>query len=125
MPKRALTGPPNAGSGLPQGAADGMGPHPGDGEENGTTGDFAGVGLPVVSTRARGIQRYFSDEPLMKFSDFDGKQFGAEILNWLATPQTEIQQLAVKACARVRQELDWRVLCARAVDFCERMAKQS
>ena len=87
--------------------------------------EYLGVGLPVVSTRARGIQRYFSDEPLMKFSDFDGKQFGAEILNWLATPQTEIQQLAVKASARVRQELDWRVLCARAVDFCERMAKQS
>ncbi len=84
--------------------------------------EYLAVGLPVGSTPLRGLQRYFGDEPLLRFSRFDGGDFGDRILAWLATDPAERARLAVGVAERVRRELDWPVICGRAVDFVEQAA---
>jgi glycosyltransferase involved in cell wall biosynthesis len=78
-----------------------------------------GVGLPVVSTPLKAIQRYFHDEPLLRFSGFDGASFGDQILRWLEEPIARRDSLGAVASQRVRARLDWRVISARAVEFVE------
>lgn len=87
--------------------------------------EYLALGLPVVCTPLRAIQRYFKDEPLVKFSAFDGSDFGAQILAWLAEPATRRAAFAAPAARRVRTELDWVTLCRRAVDFIETVASTS
>lgn len=83
--------------------------------------EYLGVGLPVVSTPLNSAQRYFGNEPMVRFSEFDGASFGERILSWLAEPAEARQALARAASARVRAELDWRAISKKAVDFVERI----
>ena len=81
--------------------------------------EYVSSGLPAVSTPLKSIQRFFQDDPMVRFSKFDGEDFGKQIMSWLdETPQTW-QLRAAKSAARVQAELDWRPLCCRAVDFVE------
>ena len=84
--------------------------------------EYLAVGLPVVCTPLQGLQRYFGDEPLLSFSRFDGSDFGDRILAWLGTAAAERAKRAPGAAERVRRELDWQVICRRAVDFVEQTA---
>lgn len=84
--------------------------------------EYLGIGLPVASTPLESVRRYFADEPLARFSRFEGKELGEVILGWLAEPPGRRQELGPVASERVRQALDWRVLCSRAVDFVEKVA---
>jgi glycosyltransferase involved in cell wall biosynthesis len=86
--------------------------------------EYMATGLPVVSTRLDSAQRYFADEPMIRFAGFDGPGFGEAILDWLAEPREKWRPAARRASDRVRQELDWPRLCARAVDFIEQTAAQ-
>lgn len=86
--------------------------------------EYLALGLPVVCTPLHGIRRYFSDEPLLRFSRFTGDDFGQQILAWLHTPLPERAALAEPANRRVRRELDWNVICARAVQFVEATCAQ-
>jgi glycosyltransferase involved in cell wall biosynthesis len=81
--------------------------------------EYLGLGLPTVCTPLRSIARHFHDEPLIRFSEFDGASFGEKILNWLAEPAERRHALGVAASRRVRAELDWRVISRRALDFVE------
>ncbi len=81
--------------------------------------EYLGLGLPVVATPLRGLQRYFPDEPLIRFASFDGSAFGEAILGWLRESPEQRAGWGRAAAARVRQELDWRVIAAHAVDFVE------
>jgi glycosyltransferase involved in cell wall biosynthesis len=81
--------------------------------------EYLGVGLPVVSTPLNSAVRYFGDEPMVRFADFDGTSFGRKIMSWLLDPPELRQHFARAASERVRKELDWRVISARAVDFVE------
>ena len=81
--------------------------------------EYLAVGLPVVSTPLDSLRRYFADEPLVRFSRFDGVSFGEVILSWLREPGPARRVLAAPAARRVRERLDWRVVCGRAADVIE------
>lgn len=82
--------------------------------------EYLGVGLPVVSTRLKNLAGYFKDEPRLRFSDFNGVSFAEQILAWLDDPARDDAPAAANAAARVREQLDWRAISRRAVDFLEK-----
>jgi glycosyltransferase involved in cell wall biosynthesis len=85
--------------------------------------EYVATGVPAVCTPLQSIQGFFKDDPLVKFSRFDGKDFGNRILEWLAAPASSWQPRAAASSARVRAELDWRPLCRKAVDFAESVVR--
>ena len=85
--------------------------------------EYVATGLPTVCTPLKSVQGYFKNDPLVKFAQFNGEDFGNKILEWLAAPVATWSPHAEKSSARVRAELDWRPLCAKAVDFAERAGR--
>ena len=83
--------------------------------------EYVATGLPTVCTPLKSVQGYFKNDPLVKFSSFNGEDFGSKILEWLNAPVSSWQPHAEKSSARVRAELDWRPLCGKAVDFAEKI----
>jgi glycosyltransferase involved in cell wall biosynthesis len=83
--------------------------------------EYVATGLPTVCTPLKSIQRYFQNDPLVKFSEFNGEDFGRKILSWLDEPVSNWQPHAVQSAARVKAELDWQPLCRKAVDFIEKI----
>ena len=81
--------------------------------------EYVAVGLPAVATPLQSIQSYFKADPMVRFSTFDGIDFGQKILSWLDEPSGNWQPAAVESAARVKRELDWQPLCRRAIDFVE------
>jgi hypothetical protein len=81
--------------------------------------EYVATGLPTVCTPLKSVQSYFKNDPLVKFAGFDGNDFGGKILEWIDAPVSSWQPHAEKSSARVRAELDWHPLCAKAVDFAE------
>ena len=79
--------------------------------------EYAALGLPVVSTPLAGVKSFFGDEPSVRFSTFDGAQFANDVIDLLDNPppRAESEHLA----GRVAAELDWSVICAKAVDRLE------
>ena len=82
--------------------------------------EYVASGLPAVSTPLKSIQRYFQDDPMVRFSKFDGEDFGKKIIGWLDESPKTWQIRACASAARVQAELDWRPLCRKAVDFVEK-----
>lgn len=85
--------------------------------------EYLGVGLPVVCTSLDGIRRFFSAEPRIRFTPFEGRFFGEQILYWLGQPPGAAGGLAQAASRRVQQELDWAEVCRGAVDFAESLLR--
>jgi glycosyltransferase involved in cell wall biosynthesis len=83
------------------------------------------VGLPVVCTPLKSIQRYFQNDPMVRFSQFDGEDFGGKIVSWLDEPPGAWQSRARESAARVRAELDWQLICRKAIDFVEKIHRDS
>jgi len=83
--------------------------------------EYVATGLPTVCTPLKSVQSYFKNDPLVKFSKFNGEDFGRKILAWLAESAANWQPRAVNSAARVKAELDWRPLCRKAVDFAEKV----
>jgi glycosyltransferase involved in cell wall biosynthesis len=81
--------------------------------------EYVASGLPAVSTPLNSVRSYFKDDPMVRFSEFDGANFGKTILNWLDEPPATAQAHAAKSAARVKEELDWRPLSRKAIDFVE------
>jgi glycosyltransferase involved in cell wall biosynthesis len=81
--------------------------------------EYLAVGLPVVSTPLDSAVRYFGDEPMVRFAEFDGVSFGRKIMSWLLDPPDLRQHFARAASERVQKELDWRIISQRALDFVE------
>lgn len=84
--------------------------------------EYVATGLPAVSTPLQSIRRYFQNDPMVRFSEFDGADFGDKIISWLDESPMTWQVRAAQSAARVQTELDWRPLCRRAVDFIEKIA---
>jgi glycosyltransferase involved in cell wall biosynthesis len=82
--------------------------------------EYAASGLPSVCTPLKSIQRYFQNDPMVRFSEFNGADFGEKILNWLDESPLAWQIHACQSAARVQTELDWQPLCRKAIDFIER-----
>jgi glycosyltransferase involved in cell wall biosynthesis len=81
--------------------------------------EYVATGVPTVCTPLKSVQSYFKNDPLVKFSEFNGEDFGRKILSWLETPAADWQPHAAKSAARVKAELDWQPLCRKAMDFVE------
>jgi glycosyltransferase involved in cell wall biosynthesis len=82
--------------------------------------EYVASGLPGVCTPLKSIQRYFQNDPMVRFSEFSGADFGKKILSWLDESPAVWQLHAAHSAARVRTELDWQPLCRKAVDFIEK-----
>jgi glycosyltransferase involved in cell wall biosynthesis len=89
------------------------------------TVEYLALGLPVVCTPLKSALRYFGNEPLVRFSEFNGRSFGERILSWLEEPLEHRQALASAASQRVKAELDWRALSKKAVDFVEKIQEKA
>ena len=87
--------------------------------------EYVACGLPSVCTPLKSIQRYFQNDPMVRFSEFNGADFGKKILDWLDEPPADWQNCAAQSAARVKAELDWEPLCRRAVDFIEGIYSRS
>ena len=83
--------------------------------------EYVASGLPTVCTPLKSVQGYFKNDPLVKFSEFNGEDFGEKILAWLEAPLAAWVPDAEKSSRRVQAELDWQPLCRKAVDFAERI----
>ena len=83
--------------------------------------EYVATGLPTVCTPLKSVQSYFKNDPLVKFSEFNGEDFGRRILSWLDEPVSIWQPVAASSAARVKTELDWQPLCRKAVDFAEKI----
>ncbi len=81
--------------------------------------EYLAVGLPVACTALEGLRRYFGDEPLIRFAPFDETALGETVLAWLAEPWERRETWGRSAARRVREQLDWRVVCGRAADAVE------
>jgi len=81
--------------------------------------EYVATGVPSVCTPLKSVHSYFQNDPLVKFSTFNGEDFGRRILEWLAAPVAGWQPHTGASSARVRAELDWGPLCRKAVDFTE------
>jgi glycosyltransferase involved in cell wall biosynthesis len=82
--------------------------------------EYVAVGLPAVCTPIKSIQNYFENDPMVKFSEFDGEDLGRKIIRWFDESPLHWQLTAAKSAARVKTELDWRPLCRKAIDFVEK-----
>jgi glycosyltransferase involved in cell wall biosynthesis len=87
--------------------------------------EYLAVGLPVVSTPLDSAVRYFSDEPMVRFAEFDGISFGRKIMSWLLDAPELRQNFARAASRRVKDALSWQVISGRAVDFVETICQQT
>ena len=83
--------------------------------------EYVATGLPTVCTPLKSVRSYFKNDPLVKFSEFNGEDFGRNILAWLDEPVANWQPRAANSSARVKTELDWQPLCRKAVDFAEKI----
>ncbi|HTI71458.1 MAG TPA: glycosyltransferase, partial [Candidatus Limnocylindria bacterium] len=81
--------------------------------------EYLGCGIPAASTPLENLQRYFVDEPALRFSQFEPQSLAACLLYWLDMPEPKRRQIGLAAAARVQRELDWPVIARRAVDFFE------
>ena len=83
--------------------------------------EYVASGLPTVCTPLKSIQRYFQNDPMVRFAGFDGADFGKKIISWLDEPAEAGRLGARDSAARVKAELDWQPLCQKAVDFVEKI----
>ena len=81
--------------------------------------EYVASGLPTVCTPLKSIRCFFRDDPAIRFSEFDGVDFGRKIVSWLEEMPADWQMASRKSAARVEAELDWRPLCRKAADFIE------
>ena len=87
--------------------------------------EYVASGLPTVCTPLKSIRSYFKDEAMIRFSEFNGEDFGRKIIAWLDASPLDWQIDACKSAARVQLELDWQPLCRKAVDFIEKIYARS
>ncbi len=68
--------------------------------------EYSAVGVPVVCTPLKSVMSYFKDVPLIRFSKFDGADFGRTVLSWLDESPKQIAAYGKSASEKVR-ELIW------------------
>ena len=83
--------------------------------------EYAALGIPLVSTPLKSVQRYFRDLPLVRFSEFNGADLGRKAISWFDESPEKISAMGREASDRVRVDLDWRAISRKAVDFLEKI----
>lgn len=85
------------------------------------TVEYLAMGLPVVSTPLESGLQYYAGLAGVTFSGKDGASFAQATLRWLDMTPDHRTAAVEPARRKVAAELDWKVLCARAVDLTERV----
>jgi glycosyltransferase involved in cell wall biosynthesis len=85
--------------------------------------EYAALGIPVVCTPLESVKRFFGNTPLIRFSEFDGVDFGQKIVSWFSEPPERIAAWGAEASHKVETELDWRSISRKAVNRMERVAR--
>ena len=75
--------------------------------------------MPSVCGRLSGVSKYFGNEPLVQFTEFDPKALADGLLLALNTPIEVSRKHSEELRSKVLRDLDWRTLCNRALDFLE------
>ena len=83
--------------------------------------EYSALGIPVVSTPLKSVQGYFREIPLVRFSKFDGADFGKTVVSWFDESPEKISAMGKEASARVKADLDWRSISRKAIDFLEKV----
>ncbi|MGA3283770.1 MAG: glycosyltransferase [Verrucomicrobiota bacterium] len=83
--------------------------------------EYVASGLPTVCTPLKSIQRYFQNDPMVRFAKFEGADFGRKIIGWLDESPAGWQSRAPESARRVQAQLDWKRLCHKAVGFVEKI----
>lgn len=86
------------------------------------TVEYLALGLPVVSTPLESARRWYAGMGGVRFARAEGGSVAEELAAWLALPVAERRARAAETGARVRRELDWPAVCARAAEVIERVA---
>lgn len=81
--------------------------------------EYAALGIPVVCTPLKSVKSFFKDVPLVRFSSFDGTDFGRQVVSWFSEKPENIAAWGASASEKVRAELDWRSISRKAVDRME------
>ena len=63
--------------------------------------EYVATGLPTVCTPLKSVRSYFKNDPLVRFSEFNGEDFGRKILAWLDEPHCQLAA-ARRAIRRAR-----------------------
>jgi glycosyltransferase involved in cell wall biosynthesis len=87
--------------------------------------EYAALGIPIVCTPLASVKSFFGQTPLVRFSEFDGTDFGRTILGWLNESPETIAQWGAEASQRVKATLDWRSISQRAADVVEKVLESS
>jgi len=87
--------------------------------------EYVASGLPTVCTPLKSIQRFFQNDPMVRFTRFEGADFGEKIIRWLDESPAAWESRARESARRVQNELDWKPLSRRAVDFVEKICHGS
>jgi len=83
------------------------------------TVEYLAMGLPVVSTPLESGVRYYADLAGVTFSGDNGASFAQATLRWLDMSPAQRAAAVEPARRKVAAELDWNILCSRAVDLTE------
>lgn len=83
------------------------------------TVEYAAMGIPMVCTPLRGTMRYWSDNPIIRFSEMNPESFAARVLSWFDVPRATRLPWSQTASAKVLKELDWIPFSQRVVERLE------
>lgn len=86
------------------------------------TVEYLALGLPVVSTPLESAVRYYRGLEAVKFAD-SGAAFARAVLDWLELPPGARARALEPARRKIESELAWDVICRRAAEFVERLAR--
>ena len=81
--------------------------------------EYVALGMPSVCGRLRGVSKYFKNEPLVQFTEFDPEALADALLLALNTPIEVSKKHGEELRLKVLRDLDWNALCNRALDFLE------
>lgn len=84
--------------------------------------EYLGCGIPCASTPLENLSGYFSGEPAIRFSGWDGQSLAGIVAGFLDLPPEQRKAMGLAAAGRVAARLDWSVVAANAVDFVEATA---
>jgi len=72
----------------------------------------------------RGTMRYWSDNPIIRFSEMNPDSFAERVLSWFDVPRETRLPWSKAASAKVLKELDWVPFSQRVVERLELIHKE-
>ena len=86
--------------------------------------EYSALGIPMVCTPLKSVMSYFKDVPLIRFSKFDGADFGKTVVSWFDESPEWIASIGKAASEKVKADLDWRSISRKAVDRVEKVVAE-